>query len=163
MIKLSGGFFIMSAYVWYFQWLICLQILWLIIFTFSPIFFNSIQCGLKKSSVCNIKCLFWACSFLMRTLSVLIEAQTRLSIKIHRRNFHVSTDPQWVHKIFELEYKIFIRCLLKLHKLIVQNLRRCIGNVFFELINATCQLKFIGVIFIRRFLDLLKKRNRVWF
>ena len=79
-------------------------------------FFNSIQCALKKSPVCYKKCLFWACSFLMRTLSVLIEAQTRLSIKIHRRNFHVSTDPQWVQIIFGLEYQIFIRCFLDLLK-----------------------------------------------
>ena len=36
-----------------------------------------------------------------------------LSIKIHRRNFHVSTDPQWVQIIFGLEYQIFILCFLK--------------------------------------------------
>ena len=87
------------------------------IFTFLPIFFFQFYTmWSKKSSVCNIKCLFWACSFLMRTLSVLIEAQTRLSIKIHRRNFHVSTDPQWVQIIFGLEYQIFIRCFLDLLK-----------------------------------------------
>ena len=117
MIQFSGSFVIMSAYVWYFQWRICLQILWVIIFTFLTIsFLNSIQCGLKKSPVCYKKCLFWACSFLMRTLSVLIEVQTRLSIKIHLRNFHVSTDPQWVQIIFGLEYQIFIRCFLELLK-----------------------------------------------
>lgn len=79
-------------------------------------FFQFYTMWSKKSSVCNIKCLFWACSFLMRMLSVLIEAQTRLSIKIHRRNFHVSTDPQWVQIIFGLEYQIFIRCFLDLLK-----------------------------------------------
>ena len=83
---------------------------------FYPFFFQFYTMWSKKSSVCNIKCLFWACSFLMRMLSVLIEAQTRLSIKIHRRNFHVSTDPQWVQIIFGLEYQIFIRCFLDLLK-----------------------------------------------
>ena len=58
----------------------------------------------------------------MRMLSVLIEAQTRLSIKIHRRNFNVSTDLQWVRKILALELLISLDVFLDCQK----NDRECI-------------------------------------